>query len=292
MSGQRAAKRPFYRLRRTLAGVSLEAKLAARRLGAARRRPSVFIIGVQKAGTTTLFGELAKHPQVLPPLVKEVHYFDVAAERGDGWYGAHFPTEAEARAVEDRTGAPVLTFDDTPYYIFQPEVTARLLSYAPDARVIAVLRDPVARAWSHYWHEHARGFEPLPPLEAFAAEAERVPDPHVRVGDTAAARFAHQHYSYCARGEYDLQLARWKAAMPAERLLCLRSEALFADPAATLARVADFLGLPPFPDAPGRALNTGRYEQPPAEVMEVLRGRLAGSMARTAAMLGPEFAWE
>jgi hypothetical protein len=157
--------------------------------------------------------------------------------------------------------------------------------------MIALLRDPVARAWSHYWHEWSRGYEPLDPAAAFAAEPGRIPDPHVRVGPTAQERFAHQHFSYVARSEYDRQVARWRDTFAPEQLLWLRSEDLFADPAATLDEVAAFLGLSPFDPSSFRALNVGAYEEPPPEVRNWLSDRLAPSQSALIQMLGPRFQW-
>jgi hypothetical protein len=286
-----ARKRPAYRLRQAVEKAVLEAKLAVRAQNKARLRPNIFVIGVQKSGTTSLYGHLAKHPQIQPPLVKEVHYFDVAQARGDGWYNAHFPTIESAKRAEDAIGRAVHTFDTTPYYMFHPDVTARILRYAPDAKIIAVLRDPVARAWSHYWHEWTRGFEKLPPHRAFEAEPKRLPAPHDHVGASARDRYNHQHFSYCARSEYDLQLIRWLRHIPPTNLLCLKSENLFSQPAAALSRVAEFLDIDPFETAPDRILNPGKYELPPAEIAQWLNDRLSGSIASTQKMLGSEFTW-
>lgn len=284
-------KRKGYRLRMAAREWMLEASLAARRLSGERMRPDLFIIGAQKAGTTTLHGHLARHPQALPPLVKEVHYFDVASHRPLGWYGAHFPKLSEAQERTRSHSKPIMTFDTTPYYIFHPDVAARVAAFAPNAKIIAVLRDPVARAWSHYWHEWGRGFEKLGPIEALSAESERLPNPHEHVGQGARERFAHQHYSYCSRSEYDRQIARWRQHFPAENILCLRSESLFTDPGPSLERVAAFLGIDPFPSVKPRVLNSGDYDAPPPEVALWLRERLAPSMAATRAMLGEEFTW-
>ena len=285
-------KRKAYRLRKAMQLAGLEANLAIRRFGCDRMRPDVFVVGVQKSGTTSLFGHLAQHPEVLPPLVKEVHYFDVSLNRGDAWYACHFPEVRAASARAQDIGSPVLTFDASPYYIFHPDVASRIRRYSPDARIIAVLRDPVARAWSHYWHEWARGYEKLSPMPAFLAESHRIPDPHVSVGNTAPARYAHQHFSYVARSEYDLQLARWRDIFPPDQVLCLKSEALFEDPATSLGKVARFLQISDFAPGTARILNSGRYDVPPPDVAAWLRDRLAASMAATRTMLGDEFSWD
>lgn len=284
-------KRPAYRARMALKSIGLAANLARRRLLGPAMRPSLFIVGAQKAGTTTLFGALARHPDVMAPLVKEVHYFDVASHRSEKWYGAHFPTQGEALRQEQTRGIAPMTFDTTPYYMFHPDVAARVKSYAPAAKIIAVLRDPVDRAWSHYWHEWGRSFERLGPVAAFEAEANRLAAPHEHVGPSAQDRFAHQHYSYLARSEYDRQIPRWFDLFGRDQVMVIKSERLFTDGNAVLAEVAEFLGLAPFASVKPKALNTGKYDAAPPEVAAWLENRLKGSMAATQALLGDEFRW-
>lgn len=277
-------KRIGYRYRARARRLLLEASLAARQLAPRRMRPSVFIVGAQKAGTTSLHALLHSHPGMRAPLVKEVHYFDLAADRPNRWYEAHFPP------VSGSDDGKALAFDTTPYYLFHPQVASRIARYAPDARIVALLRDPVQRAWSHYWHEWRRGFEKLGPMDALSQEAARLPDPHFQVGDNARDIFAHQHYSYCARSEYDRQLERWFGAFPRANILILKSESLFEQPETTLARLADFLNIAPFPRLDS-ALNVGRYPRPPEAVETWLRDRLSASAESTRAMLGNEFSW-
>ena len=280
----RVPKRIAYRYRARARRLLLEATLAARRLGRVRMRPSVFVVGAQKAGTTSLHALMNDHPGMRAPLVKEVHYFDLAAHRSKAWYEAHFPVAATA------DNGPALAFDTTPYYLFHPQAASRIARYDPEARIVVLLRDPVQRAWSHYWHEWRRGFETLEPMDAFSQEAVRLADPHMRVGETSREIFAHQHYSYCARSEYDRQLERWFVCFPPTNILILRSESLFEAPEATLARLADFLEITPFRRLDG-ALNVGRYPRPPEGVENWLRHRLAASAESTRAMLGAEFSW-
>ncbi len=277
-------RRIGYRYRARARRLLLEASLAARRLAPGRMRPSVFVVGAQKAGTTSLHALLSEHPAMRAPLVKEVHYFDLAADRPARWYEAHFPTGPGGG------DGGALAFDTTPYYLFHPQVASRIARYDPDARIVALLRDPVQRAWSHYWHEWRRGFETLEPMEALSQEKARLPDPHFRIGETQRDIFAHQHYSYCARSEYDRQLERWFGCFPRANILVLRSEDLFAHPAATLARLADFLNIAPFRNRES-VLNVGRYPHPPEAVEHWLKGRLAASAEATRNMLGREFSW-
>jgi sulfotransferase family protein len=130
-------------------------------------------------------------------------------------------------------------------------VPARVAEHLPRAKLIALLRDPVERAYSHYQHEVARGFETLSFEEAIEAEPARLAGEVERMAaEPLYNSFAHQHHSYLARGCYAEQLARWRALFPPEQLLVLSSERFFREPERSFARVLDFLELPPStPDA-------------------------------------------
>jgi hypothetical protein len=83
-----------------------------------RGMPSALIIGAQRSGTTSLFQYLARHPDVLPPLGKEIHYFDFHYARGINWYRGRFPYSHRLRR-----GA--LNLDASPYYLMHPLVPVR-----------------------------------------------------------------------------------------------------------------------------------------------------------------------
>jgi Sulfotransferase family len=106
--------------------------------GPLRGLPSVLIIGTAKGGTTSLFNYLAHHPDVVPPLGKEMHYFDMYYARGERWYRGRFPYEYRLRNG-------TLTLDASPYYLFHPLAPERAARLLPDAKLIALLRNPVDR---------------------------------------------------------------------------------------------------------------------------------------------------
>ena len=103
----------------------------------------------QKCGTSSLHNYLTQHRAVIAPLRKEVHYFDVNFHRGEAWYRAHFGRDRATRAQPRQQ----------PYYLFHPTVPRRAGELLPQARLIVLLRDPVRRAYSHYWHERDKGRE-------------------------------------------------------------------------------------------------------------------------------------
>ena len=194
------------------------------------------MIGAQKAGTTALYAYLRWHPGITGPSWKEVSFFDRHWWRGEAWYRGQFPLRAGERLVGEAS----------PSYLFHPLAPERARSLVPDARLVALLRDPVDRAYSQYQHEVALGREPLSFEDALAAEDERLRGEVERlVADPRAFSRAWWDHSYASRGRYAEQLERWLAVFPREQLLVVRTEDLGERPAETYASILSFLGADP-----------------------------------------------
>lgn len=205
-----------------------------------RPLPDFLIIGAQKAGTTALYSYLRRHPGITGPSWKEVSFFDRHYTRGEGWYRGHFPN-----ALRTWLAKPIVG-EASPSYLFHPLAPARVAALLLDVRLIALLRDPVDRALSHYHHEVALGREPLSFEDALEREEERTRGEVDRmVGDPAYFSHAWWDFTYLARGRYAEQLERWLAVFPPEQLLVLASDELAERPGPTYARVLEFLGASP-----------------------------------------------
>ncbi len=217
-----------------------------------RPPPDFLIIGAKKAGTSSLMNWLLRHPAVermfpAAERVKSPHYFDINYWRGPQWYRSHFPTAAARRRHGSRVGAATVVGEASPYYLFHPAAAERAAGLLPDVRVIALLREPVSRAYSNYWDRRAFGTEDLPTFEqAIDAEPARLAtvDQDRLLTDPRYYSVHHDHHSYVARGGYAEQLRRWTDHVPPERMLVLRAESLFTDPVATFAQVQRFLQIP------------------------------------------------
>lgn len=240
--------------RRTPRPAKRAARDLVRRFGqstaSARVLPSFLVIGTKRGGTTSLFNWLLGHPQVLPlfPAVQQIkspHYFDLHYDRPESWYRSHFPTRRTVEHLTTRFGHPPAVGEASPYYVFHPEVPARVASTVPDVRLVLLLRDPVKRAYSNYWERRGSGCEDLPTFEeAIAAEEERLREATpARLADPGYYSQHHDCHSYLARGRYAEHLAGWTARFPREQLLVLRSEDLYRDPRGTCAQVQRHLGL-------------------------------------------------
>ena len=247
-----------------------------------RALPGAVILGAQKCGTSSLHNYLTQHPGVIAPLRKEVHYFDLHYARGEAWYRGHF----------GREGMPGLNLDASPYYLFHPAVPGRMHALLPEAKLVVLLRDPVRRAYSHYWHERDKGRESLSFEEAVAAEPGRLGEDEARLarGELERSR-EHQLHSYLARGRYAEQLERWYALYPRERILVIRFEDFVRDPLAGLNRTHEFLGLPPVAAVNLEARNTRRYP-PMAEATDAeLRAHFEPHNRRLEVLLGRKMGW-
>lgn len=179
---------------------------------------------------------------------KEVHFFDApdydgtwSREEVERRYHTAFPNyRGEAHVGEA-----------TPIYLFLPEVAPRIRRYNPAMKLIVLLRDPAARALSHYHMERGRGDEWLPAPWAFLLEPWR----RWRGGD-----FARRHHSYLARGFYSGQLQRLARFFPRQQILVLASEDLRYRHRWALKRVHEFLQLrAPEIIPPGETVFAGHY---------------------------------
>ena len=234
------------------------------------RLPDFLGLGVQKGGTTTLHRLLERHPSVFLPPVKEVHYFSLHFGEGEAWYRNQFASAASGQ----RCG------EVTPYYLFHPEVPQRVHALLPKARLIVLLRDPVERALSQYFHSCRLGLERLPLEEALAVEPERLQSAPAALRAADGKHKSHQEHSYLSRSRYELQLPAWEELYSKSQLLVMRSEDFFTQPGKSWVRLLKFLDLPDFYlpelDAPA---NAGRGES--SLVSGKLRKRMRDVLQRT-----------
>lgn len=262
-----------------------------------RTLPDALIIGGQRCGTSSLYKYLGRHPNVAPSLRKEIEYFSTDYAKGDRWYQAHFAMQAR-RATAERFRGAFLTFEATPDYIFDPRAPERAAALVPDAKLIAMLREPAERAVSNYYHNVRHGLEDLELEPALRAEDERVAGEVERaLTEPEYQALPLRRFSYVGRGRYAEQLERWLAHFPEEQLLVVRSEDLFAKPSETFARILGFLGLPSWEPPEFRNYSytnamDGDYPEPPAAVRAFLAERFEAPNRRLVELLGEEYRWD
>lgn len=263
------------------------ARVELRRLGASSRPlPDFLIVGAQRGGTSSLYRYLGAHPDVVASLRKETEYFSTEYRRGDSWYRAHFPRRSTQKMV---------TFEATPAYLLHPLAADRAAATVPGAGIIAMLRDPVARAFSQYRHNRRLDNEPLPFAEAIAAEPERLRGEYERIRlDPDYQAIPLRRFGYVERGLYARQLERWLDRF--DRVLVVSSDEFMQDPRPVFSSVLDFLDLDPW--APEAFANYS-YRDPatrpgadmPGDVRNQLEIAFRDPNARLRELLDRDFAW-
>lgn len=222
--------------------------------------PDFIVCGAPKAGTTSLHTALAGHPQLYLSPVKEPKFFlcdgPPPTEGGPG--DAHSYREwiwrrADYEALFDAAPAGTLRGESTPLYLADPIAHRRIARAVPDVRLVAVLRDPVDRAYSNWAHLWADGLEPV---EDFVAACEQE---EARV----AAGWA-PFWRYLALGRYGEQLTHLLTCFPREQLHLIRYKDLVDEPAATLDGVCRFLGVAEGVVTEVPPANVGTYVAPSA----------------------------
>lgn len=234
------------------------------------RLPDFIGIGAMRAGTSWLRKQLERHPEVWTASPKELHFFDRHFTDSPAAYAAHFgKAPAAARCGEI-----------TPAYAILPDATiATVRHWMPKAKLLFMLRDPVARAWSHARKDFPQ-FRDKPAEEASADEL---------------IAFAEQP-QVAARGDYLTCLRHWLQHFPREQLWCGFLEHAATDPAALLGGLFTFLDVDPHLGIDTKAAARRENARPGAPIPDALRAYLEESLyaqnAELADLLGQKLPWE
>jgi hypothetical protein len=258
------------------------ARARREKIAAAQRRaiegplPDFVVLGTQKGGTSFFYRLLTEHPLVRGAAAKELHFFDNKFAEGVGWYRRCF---SEGEHVD---GHRTITGEASPSYLFDQQVPQRMARIVPEAKLIALLRNPVDRAYSHYQMEVRRGketrsFEEATQEEMTSAEGQ--------------GNIVDVSHAYLRRGLYAEQLERFSFFANRDQLLVVKSENLFTRRLEVLERVLRFLKLPSFestlPPPAGRAT----YKPMDQGTRRRLEGFFAPHNERLYDLLSTDFGW-
>ena len=202
--------------------------------------PNFLIIGAQKAGTTSLYQYLDQHPQIYMSPIKEPNFFATEGDIPDPRRPSVNDIEAYRELFRGVSHEKAVG-EASPWYLYSQRAPGRIKHHVPDARLIAILRDPVERAYSQFLHFVRDGREPITDFsQALDREEMRVRE-NLAAGYVTGSRGASG--AYIGRGYYYAQLRRYFELFDEDQIKVFLSEDLRDDPTGTLQETFRFLGV-------------------------------------------------
>lgn len=187
--------------------------------------PKLYLIGAQKCATTYFADIIALHPDIVLARTKEVDFFSEHLSRGDEWFQSFFPNSDGKILFDASTSYSAEPFDrsERQSHKARSGVAARIHARAPDARIIYLVRDPVARTYSSYWH-------------------------HVRLGEEKRPFHEAIKYNswYLDLSRYHFQIMQYLALFPKDQIMVLDAGPATRAPLQEAQKVWDFIGLPAY----------------------------------------------
>lgn len=178
--------------------------------------PNLIVIGAQKCGTSTLHYYMALHPEISASTPKELDFFieERNWQQGPDWYASHFDAAAPVR------------LESSPNYTTHPHfegIPERMHSLVPDAKLVFMVRDPIARIEAHWVHNYAKR----------------------RERGTVLETITHPSTTYVERSCYFSQLERFLAYYDRSSILVFQQSDLRHRRSETLRQVFEFAGVDP-----------------------------------------------
>lgn len=191
--------------------------------------PIFLVCGTQRGGTTSIYNYLREHPEVC--IERGVSYFTKFYDKKVEWYKSQF--------YRCENGNVKTVGEKNTEYMYFEQVPERIYTLMPDVKLIFILRNPVDRSYSHYWHEVRLGYEDLSFQEAIEKEEERL---------SSGGDFEKNHYSYKDRGKYIVQLRRFNKYFSKDQMLVLFTEDLKLDSKGSMKTIFNFLSINDYAD--------------------------------------------
>ena len=206
--------------------------------------PDFYIIGVEKAGTSSLFGYLTQHPYAYAPISKEINFYSKYYSKGIDWYKICFPFKFE-KFFKKMINGKFITGEASVRYFDYPHSLNRLKKFTPKAKLILMLRNPIDRAFSEFASTSRTGRETLSFQDAINSEETRTAEEYNKM--LKNENYFHEtffRFAYLKRGIYADNLERWFKIFPREQFLIIKSEDFFENPSVVYNRALSFLSLP------------------------------------------------
>ncbi|MGL5134546.1 MAG: tetratricopeptide repeat protein [Planktothrix sp.] len=238
------------------------------------------IIGTQKGGTTSLNYYLSEHPNIMSSMIKEMPFWSNQVDRGLEWYFSHFPPIPP--------NYHCLVGEATPINFNSPEVAENLVKFFPNVKLILLLRNPIDRAVSHYYHWLSLKWELSSFEEAIQREIDQLEDQKTNFW----TRLHDPNFQgYLAKGLYIHFLEKWIKVFPREQFLILSSEEFYANPDQGTTKVLNFLGLPEYHLLNYHQYNTRPYPPISESTRRLLNDYFQPYNQKLEDCLGMQFNW-
>ncbi len=205
--------------------------------------PNFLVIGAPKTGTSSLYHYLNQHPQIYMSSNKEPHFFAFEGKRPDfcgpgdegAWINRGSVPELPAyEALFDGVSDEKAIGEASTMYLYLPQAAPRIRQYIPDAKLIAILRHPVDRAYSHFLHLRREAREPLRDFSKALREEQQRIDKHWS-----------PVWHYQNVGFYGEQLQRYFDQFEREQIRVYLYEEWQKNPQAIVSEIFQFLGVDP-----------------------------------------------
>lgn len=199
--------------------------------------PNFLIIGAAKSGTSALYTFLRQHPQVFMSPNKEPRYFSFAGQQLDPSHPVHSTTVTKLEdylALFADAGDAIAIGEASPSYLYNPAAPPRIQEMIPDTKLIAILRNPADRAYSHFMHFVKQGIEVT---TDFAEAVDSV--------DALSRDDWYPRRDYLSFGFYGKQLARYYNRFDRAQIKVYIYEEYRQAPSASLRDIFRFLSVDP-----------------------------------------------
>ena len=203
-----------------------------------RMLPSFLIIGAAKSGTTSLYANLIEHPNILPSSKKEISYFQFMQDTRISFYKEHFPLKKKNYISGEASAS----------YLPHKFIPKRVHDLIPEVKLIVILRDPVERAYSSFFHKLRLGEQITDNFEdAINSEFKRMEfeknEPEFIIDNL---NYDHPSFSYLKHGLYAMHLENWYRYFDTNQILILDTKEFQKFPDQILQKTFNFLNIKKF----------------------------------------------
>ncbi len=265
-----------------------------------RSLPDFIIFGSGRAGTTSLYSYLIQHPYIVSATtdnsapVADTHFFEYMTSNKTEWYKSHFPTNLYKSHLKRKYNHNILTGEFTSTYIWHPLVPKRIFNLLPNIKLIAILRNPVERAYSSYQQQLQYGFLDLTFEDVIKTELERM-ELSKTYANYKIDNPDFNNYvipNIVRHGIYVDYLKNWYKVFPKEQILIVEANELNNQTGKTLENIFEFLKITNFKIQDLTKANVGKYNPMSKSTKQLLIDFYKPHNLRLYELLGRTFDWD